>query len=140
MSAPIVQVVQLPRGEDAKRPDATAPRAFTGITVGPFFCHHVYSDDETVLMGRDSESLVGDWQVTHLSSGACVRRGIRSAFRAIWLAEKLSAFPGTHEPTIAAVVQATEHVKAHITVLLHEATHGDCSGICNFNYIGKGEP
>ncbi|MBD3825631.1 hypothetical protein [Stenotrophomonas sp.] len=139
MSAFTAQTLHLPRGEDAMRPDATPPKAFTGFVVGPFFCHHVYSDDETTLMGANGDSEIGDWQVTHTASGANVVRGLRSAFRAIWLAEKLSAFAGCHEVTFQAVLDGTATVGEEIRNLRHEARWGRCQGLCNFSFFDSTE-
>jgi len=135
MSAPIAQTLMLPRGEDALRPDATTPNAFTGFVVGPFFCHHVYSDNESTLMGSGQETEIGDWQVTHAASGACVVRGLRTAFRAIWLAEQLSAFSGCHETTFQLVGERTADVQDQIKAIRDDARWGRCGGLCNFSFI-----
>lgn len=46
----VMQTFTLPRGEDLQRADASPPSKFTGFVVGPFFCHHVISDDESTMM------------------------------------------------------------------------------------------
>lgn len=60
-----MQTLTLPRGEDLQRADASPPSKFTGFLVGPFFCHHVISDDESTMMGDRTTAELGDWQITH---------------------------------------------------------------------------
>ncbi|WP_191862470.1 hypothetical protein [Stenotrophomonas sp. AS012628] len=131
-----MQTFTLPRGEDLKRADASPPSKFTGFVVGPFFCHHVYSDDEKTMMGDSTVAELGEWQVTHVETGACVQRGLPTHYRAIWLAEKLSAFQDFTLPSFQAIKEALAPQEEEIASLRWEAKNGNCQRACNFSFTG----
>lgn len=129
-----MQTFTLPRDEDLQRADATPPNKFTGFVVGPFFCHHVYSDDEKAMMGDSTVAELGDWQVTHVETGAYVQRGLPTHYRAIWLAEKLSAFQDFTLPSFQAIKDALAPHEEEIASLRWEAKNGNCQRTCNFSF------
>lgn len=131
-----MQTFTLPRGEDLQRADASRPSKFTGFVVGPFFCHHVYSDDESTMMGDRSNTELGEWQVTHVTTGACVLRGLPTPFRALWLAEKLFAYPEFNLGSFKAIKEALAPHEEEIASLRWEAKVGNCQRTCNFSFTG----
>ncbi|USJ00897.1 hypothetical protein MUG10_01115 [Xanthomonas prunicola] len=131
MSMLELQTLQLPRGEDAARKDATAPKDFTGFVVGALFVHHAVSDDETTLMGAFGECGIGDWNVTHIASGFALQKGIPTHRRAIWLATQLMTFPGMDAQTVEECRRAAAPHRDAITTLCIDAKQGDCQGNCN---------
>ncbi len=131
-----MQTFTLPRGEDLQRADAAQPSKFTGFVVGPFFCHHVISDDESMMTGGHTSCELGDWQVTHVATGACVQRGLPTPYRAIWLAEKLFAFPQFNLGSFQAIKEALAPHEEEIASLRWEAKVGNCQRTCNFSFTG----
>jgi hypothetical protein len=63
---------------------------------------------------------------------------LRTAFRAIWLAEQLSKFPGCHETTFQLVGERTADVQDQIKALRDDARWGRCQDFCNFKFFQGG--
>lgn len=131
-----MQTLTLPRGEDLQRADASPPSKFTGFLVGPFFCHHVISDDESTMMGDRTTAELGDWQITHTDTGVCVQRGLPTHYRALWLAEQLLAFPSFNLGSFQAIKEALAPHEEEIASLRWDAKNGNCRRACNFSFTG----
>ncbi|MGY4892342.1 UNVERIFIED_CONTAM: hypothetical protein EX528_18870 [Xanthomonas axonopodis] len=130
MSMLELQTLQLPRGEDAARKDATAPKDFTGFVVGSLFVHHAISDDETIVMGALGECGIGDWNVTHITTGFALQKGIPTHARAMWLAAQLMEFACMEAETVVDCQRLGAAHREAITALCLDAKHGDCQGKC----------
>ncbi|WP_075677667.1 hypothetical protein [Stenotrophomonas sp. TD3] len=124
------QTIVLPCGDDAQRHNPNEARSFTGFRIGPLFCHHAISDDESLLLAGQGEADYGDWGITHLPSGASIQRAIPSHFRAIWLARQLLEIPGMDGDSAPQVRAAVADQMAAINVLRGDAVNGDCQGAC----------
>lgn len=131
---PTVQTIVLPCGDDAQRHNPDEARSFTGFRIGPLFCHHAISDDESLLLADHGQAEYGDWGITHLPSGASIQRAIPSHFRAIWLARQLLAIPGMEGDSVTQVRAAVADEMAAINVLRTDAVNGDCQGQCAMRF------
>lgn len=127
---PTVQTIVLPCGDDAQRHNPDEARSFTGFRIGPLFCHHAFSDDESLLLAGRGQADYGDWGITHLASGASIQRAIPSHFRAIWLARQLLEIPGMDGDSAPQVRAAVAEQMPAINVLRADAVGGDCQGAC----------
>lgn len=122
--------MDLPCAQDAARHDAAEPVAFTGIRIGPLFCHHAISDDESTLMGDFGEADFGDWNITHIATGYAVIKGAPTAFRAIWLAERLLELTSMEGNSVEDIRQSVAGLRPQIDALRMDAKNGDCQGAC----------
>ncbi len=125
-----VLTMNLPCAADAERYDSSEPTAFTGFKVGPFFCHHAVSDDESTLMGEYGEVDFGDWNITHIGTGFAVQKALPTPFRAVWLAERLLELHPMDGNSVDAIREAVAGFRGEIDVLRFDAKNGDCQGSC----------
>ncbi|MHC1665794.1 hypothetical protein ACODUI_11680 [Stenotrophomonas geniculata] len=72
----------------------------------------------------------------HRGARQAPQRGLPTHYRAIWLAEKLSAFQDFALPSFQAIKVALAPHEEEIASLRWEAKVGNCQRACNFSFTG----